>query len=126
MSLFDGNACTWFEIPTVDFDRATEFYETVLDMSLRVLPGAYACSMFPNVAGRVGGCLVSRPHAKPSANGTTVFLNVDGKLDACVKRAEKLGSTITVPRTQVPGNKSYFACLIDSEGNQIGLHSMEF
>ena len=26
MSKFDGNAVTWFEIPTADFERATKFY----------------------------------------------------------------------------------------------------
>ena len=35
MSKFDNNAVTWFEIPTTDFERATNFYESVLDVKLR-------------------------------------------------------------------------------------------
>ena len=28
------NAVSWFEIPTLDLDRATQFYETIFQISL--------------------------------------------------------------------------------------------
>ncbi len=82
--------------------------------------------MFPSGDGGVGGCIAHRAHSKPSADGSVVYINADGKLDASVKRAERLGARVTVPRTAIPGGFGYYACLIDSEGNHVGLHSREF
>jgi predicted enzyme related to lactoylglutathione lyase len=126
MSKFDNNAVTWFEIPTTDFERATNFYESVLDVKLRAFPGPEPCNMFPSQDGGVGGCIVHRTHQKPAADGSLVYLNADGKLDASLKRAEKLGVPILVPRTEIPGGFGYYACLQDSEGNHVGLHSTMF
>jgi predicted enzyme related to lactoylglutathione lyase len=126
MSKFDNNAVTWFEIPTTDFERATNFYESVLDVKLRAFPGPEPCNMFPSQDGGVGGCIVLRPSQKPTPDGALVFLNAEGKLDASLKRAENLGANIFVPRTEIPGGLGYFACLQDSEGNHVGLHSTCF
>ena len=68
---------------------------------------------------------MQRAQHKPSTDGTIVFLNADGKLDASLERATKLGATILVPRTEIPGGFGFFACLQDSEGNQVGLHSRQ-
>ena len=124
MSKFANNAITWFEIATTDLDRATKFYETVLDVPL--IPYGESSMVFPRGEDGVSGCLVYREVSKPSADGTIIFLNADGKLDVSVKRAEGLGAKITVPRTEIPGGFGFFACLIDSEGNQVGLHSTRF
>jgi hypothetical protein len=126
MSKFDSNAVTWFEIPTTDFERATQFYETVLDVKLRAFPGPEPCNMFPSQDGGVGGCIIHRAQQKPAAEGSLVYLNADGKLDASLKRAEQLGATVLVPRTEIPGGLGYYACLQDSEGNHVGLHSTMF
>jgi predicted enzyme related to lactoylglutathione lyase len=126
MSKFESNAVTWFEIPTSDFERATHFYEAVLDVKLRAFPGPEPCNMFPSQDGGVGGCIVQREHQKPAADGALVYLNAEGKLDASLKRAEKLGATVLVPRTEIPGGFGYYACLQDSEGNHVGLHSTMF
>jgi predicted enzyme related to lactoylglutathione lyase len=126
MSKFASSAITWFEIPAMDLERATKFYEQVLDMTLRPLPNGEPGKFFPVEEGGIGGCLVQRSLLQPSAEGSKVFLNADGKMDASLKRAEALGARITVPRTEVAGGFGYFACLIDSEGNQIGLHTRAF
>jgi predicted enzyme related to lactoylglutathione lyase len=126
MSKFENNAVTWFEIPTTDFERATNFYESLLDVKLRAFPGPEPCNMFPSQDGGVGGCIVLRPSQKPTPDGALVFLNAEGKLDASLKRAENLGANIFVPRTEIPGGLGYFACLQDSEGNHVGLHSTMF
>jgi uncharacterized protein len=125
MSKFETNAVTWFEIPVANFERATKFYETVLDAKLLPYPGGAPCSIFPLKDGGVSGCIVQREEHKPSADGTVVFLNADGKLDASLDRATKLGATVLVPRTEIPGGFGFFACLRDSEGNQVGLHSRQ-
>ena len=79
--------------------------------------------MFPVGQSGVGGCIVYRPQQKPAAEGTLVYLNVDGALDTVLERAEKLGSTVLVPRTEIPGGYGYYACITDSENTHIGLHS---
>jgi len=126
MSKFDCNAITWFEIPTADIARAQQWYEHVLDLTLQPLPNGEPGAFFPVQESGVAGALVQRTDAKPASHGTKVFLNADGKMDASLKRAEKLGARITVPRTEIAGGFGYFACLIDSEGNHIGLHTRAF
>jgi predicted enzyme related to lactoylglutathione lyase len=112
MSKFEGNATTWFEIPTTNMDRAVEFYETILDIKLQEWPGDEPYFIFPAAEGEVAGALVQRPGHQPSSNGAMIFLNVDGKLDA-----------VLLPRTEIPGANAFYACVLDSEGNHIGLHS---
>lgn len=123
MSKFEANAVTWFEIPTTDMTRARTFYQQLLDAQLREFPGDEPCFMFPVGDGGVGGCLVQRAQQKPTPDGTLVYLNVDGKIDAVLERAPQLGSAVIVPKTALPGSLGSYACVIDSEGNHVGLHS---
>ena len=123
MSKFESNAVTWFEIPTVNIERAASFYATVLDVTLRPWPGAEPCRMFPSGDGGVGGCLVERENQKPAADGSLVYLNVDGKLDQVVGRAQQNGGKLLVPRTAIDGGFGFYAVILDSEGNHVGLHS---
>uniref|UniRef100_A0A7V4XS46 VOC family protein n=1 Tax=Acidobacterium capsulatum TaxID=33075 RepID=A0A7V4XS46_9BACT len=123
MSKFERNAVTWFEIPTVNIERATSYYEAVLGMTLRPWPGAEPCRMFPVGESGVGGCLVERAAHRPAADGTLVYLNVDGKLDQVLERAQQNGGKLLVPRTAIEGGFGFYAVITDSEGNQIGLHS---
>ncbi|AEU34576.1 VOC family protein [Granulicella mallensis] len=123
MSKFEGNAVTWFEIPATDMQRAVHFYETLLDKKLCAFPSAVPYFMFPAEQGAVAGALIHSPLQKPTADGTMVYLNVDGQLDATLGRANTLGTTVLVPRTEIPGGFGSYACLLDSEGNHIGLHS---
>jgi predicted enzyme related to lactoylglutathione lyase len=123
MSKFNGNAITWFEVPTTDIERAVGFYETLLDRKLQQHPGDEPYFIFPAQEGSVAGALIQRPHQKPAADGTMVFLNVDGQLDEVLTRAHKIEGTVLLPKTQIPGGSGYYACVMDSEGNHIGLHS---
>ena len=123
MSKFQSNAVTWFEISTVEFDRATVFYESILATKLRPYAGPEPCNMFPVGEGGVGGCLVHRPEQKPANEGTLIYLNVDGKLDEVLARAPQYGGKVLVPRTAIGGALGFYAVLLDTEGNHIGLHS---
>ena len=123
MSKFNGNAITWFEDPTTDIDRAVGFYETLLGSKLINFPGGEPCFIFPHGDDAVAGSLIYRPHQKPATDGTMVFLNVDGKLDEVLTRAHAIEGTVLLPKTLIPGGYGYYACVRDSEGNHIGLHS---
>ena len=116
------NAINWFEIPCEDVNRATSFYETVLGTKMTRYGEDGAMAIFASERTGTGGNLVSRKYQKPGA-GTLVYLNCDGELDAVIARVSKAGGLILMPKTEVPGGHGHFACIRDSEGNHIGLHS---
>ncbi len=121
-----GNA-TWFEIPTTNFTRAITFYESVFGVSLNreTFGGPVEMAIFPSTGETdVSGCLVNDPDSKPNAQATTVYLNGGADLAVPLARVEKAGGKICVPKTELPANMGFFAVLLDSEGNRIGMHSM--
>jgi predicted enzyme related to lactoylglutathione lyase len=117
------NVINWFEIPAVDMDRATRFWEAVLQTKLKreASPGA-ELAIFPHGdAGEHGGALVRRG-GKPSQVGTCVYLDAKGDLDGAIERVQKAGGKVAVPKTDI-GPDGFFAIVLDSEGNAVGLHT---
>lgn len=120
-----SNAINWFEIPVTNMDRATRFYDTVLGVSLhREIFNGTPNAIFPGGEKAVRGSLVFDPKRKPTADGQLVYLNVTGKLDACLGRVTAAGGAVVLPRTHI-GDPGYIAILRDTEGNLVGLHSPE-
>lgn len=117
------NAINWFEIPCEDLDRATTFYETLLGAPMLRETMETPTAFFSAERTGTGGTLVKRPFQKPGRAGTMVYLNCDGELDAVLARVSVAGGLVLMPKTPVPGGHGHFACLRDSEGNHIGLHS---
>jgi uncharacterized protein len=117
-------AINWFEIPCEDLDRAAEFYETLLNVKLvRTELDENPMAIFSSEQTGANGNLVKRPFRKPGRGGTMVYLNCNGELDTVLARVPKAGGLVLMPKTPVPGGHGHFACLRDSEGNHIGLHS---
>ena len=116
------NAIAWFEIPVADMDRATRFYDAVLGTNLRreTFGGVTMAVFMPSKEG-VGGALIHDAKRKPAADGSLVYLDVAGKLDACVGRVTKAGGEVVLPRTDI-GDPGFIAIMRDSEGNLVGLH----
>lgn len=117
------HAINWFEIPCADLDRATAFYETLLGAKMRRPSPTEPMVIFPTDETGTGGTLVKRAFQKPGATGPMVYLNCDGDLDAVLARVSQAGGLVLMPKTEVPGGYGHFACLRDTEGNHIGLHS---
>ena len=120
------SGAVWFEIPCADLERAARFYETILDRRMKRDESADfgdPMRLFPAAPGGVGGALVKRSFRKPGGGGTMVYLNCDGELDAVISRVREAGGLILMPRTGIPGGRGAFACLKDTEGNHIGLHT---
>jgi predicted enzyme related to lactoylglutathione lyase len=63
-----GSAIAWFEIPSKDLDRATRFYEDVLDVKLKPdAMGPMKMSLFPADKGQPSGCVIHADGYRPSA-----------------------------------------------------------
>lgn len=120
------NALNWFELFVSDFDRARTFYARILNADLPVESGAPGGSMamFPfDMENGVGGCLTLSTEQKPGAGGTRVYLNVNGQLDTVLDRVTNAGGTILTGKTAIPPH-GFIAVIRDTEGNEVGLHSL--
>ena len=117
------NVINWFEIPVSDYERAINFYETVLDIKLhRENMNDIDYALFSEEEPAVAGALIKADFQQPSEHGSLVYLNVEGNMDAVVERAKALGAKVFFPKTHI-GDPGYIAHISDSEGNKIALHS---
>lgn len=122
------NAVGWFEIYVQDIDRAKAFYEAVFDQELESLepPGGelemWAFPMEPDSVG-ASGALVKMAGMPSGGNSTLVYFICD---DCAVeaKAAVKHGGKIFKDKFSI-GEFGWIALVYDTEGNMIGLHSME-
>lgn len=116
------NAINFFEIPSLDFDRAVAFYRDILGVEFHheVFMGTPS-AMFPASEAGAGGAIIFSS-VKPSADGAVIYLNANGKLREAIERVELAGGTVLLPVTAI-GDPGYIALILDSEGNRIGLHS---
>ena len=116
------NALNWFEIPVRDMDRAAAFYETLLGAKLkRENFGGMPYGVFPYEAPGVSGALVQDARREPG-QGTLVYLNATGELDAILSRAKSADALIVLPKTPI-GADGFIAIVRDSEGNHVGFNS---
>lgn len=127
----ESNIITWFEIPIVDTARAKKFYESILaiEMSTRSFPETkekltffpYDPKVIQATSGRVTGVLKESPTAKPSKDGTVVYINASPEIQFVLDKVKASGGEIIVPKTEM--NAGFIAIIMDSEGNKIGLHA---
>ncbi len=118
------NALSWFEIPAADLRRATHFYEAVLGRKLKSeTMGPQQLSVFAYEPPGVGGCLIAEDGYKLAASGTVVYLSVAG-LDEALERVGRGGGKVALPKTALPEGLGFFAHIVDTEGNRVGLHAL--
>lgn len=125
------NPVGWFEIYVQDMARAKAFYEAVFEGELSPLqnpdPAAFAdMEMWAFPADMEGygapGALVKMP-GFPSGAGTLVYFScVDCAAEA--SRAAAHGGEVVKGKMGI-GEHGYIAIVADTEGNLIGLHSMQ-
>ena len=121
------NALNWFEIPAKDILRSKEFYENIFSIEMPVNE-IYDTKMafFPweSNSGKATGALAESKDHIPGITGTIVYLNADPDLEQVLKKVEKAGGKILMAKTNI-GNNGFIAFLEDTEGNKVGIHSME-
>jgi predicted enzyme related to lactoylglutathione lyase len=122
------NAISWFEIPTVDLNRAQKFYEQIVEIQLVPLDTPQIkMRMFPleDMMG-IGGALVfNERFYKPSnSEGPLIYLNANPDVQIVLDRIEKAGGKIIVPKTLISPEHGHMALFTDTEGNRIALHAV--
>lgn len=116
----------WFEIPVADFDRAVRFYQTVLDIKLRIEDmGQMKLAVFPYPEEATGGALCRHPHYQPAAAGVFIYLDGGDDLAVPLARVEAAGGQVAMPKTLITPEIGYMGFFMDTEGNRIGLHSLK-
>ncbi len=130
-----SNPVVWFEIYVQNMERAKAFYEAVLAVKLEKMPAPSAeCEdmemwSFPadkNTAKTTyGACgmLVKMEGFPPGSGATIVYFGCeDCAIEAA--RATENGGCIFKEKMAI-GEHGFIALVYDTEGNMIGLHSMQ-
>ena len=122
------NPIGWFEIHVSDMDRATRFYEAVFQQTLNPLPSPDPQFEIRMLSGDMtmhgaNGALVKHPMKKPSTEGVLVYFSCE---DCATQQALAVehGGKIFKPKFSI-GENGFIAIIGDSEGNAIGLHSVQ-
>lgn len=122
----NNNPVGWFEIYVQDMERAKAFYEGVFGVQLAKLDSPeIEIWAFPMQAERYGapGALVRMPGFSSGANSVLIYFScTDCALEAA--KAESSGGKVEKEKFAI-GQYGYISLLIDTEGNMIGLHSMQ-
>ena len=127
----NGNPVGWFEIYVDDMERATKFYEGVfqvktdpLENADKMAPGL-EMQMFPGEMEKYGaaGAICKMDGVKAGGNSTMVYFSCD---DCAVEaaRISEFGGKLMQEKFSI-GEHGYIAIASDTEGNMIGLHSMQ-
>jgi hypothetical protein len=132
------NPVGWFEIYVQDMDRARRFYESVFQVKLEKLKVAeevttevadrhsqFEMWSFPSAMDSAGasGTLVRMEGVPSGGNSTLVYFMC---ADCAVEAGRVAQSGGRVQREKIAIGDYGFVCLVvDTEGNMIGLHSME-
>lgn len=125
------SSVNWFEIPVFDIARAERFYTAVLNASFApncaTSQQIQAMSIFAcnDSADSVTGCLIQGEGYAPATAGSLVYLNAEPSIDAALARVQRAGGAITLPKTALPPGLGFFAHIIDSEGNRVGIHALQ-
>lgn len=123
------NAISWFEIPVADFERAKKFYSVIFDFEMPVMPlgeGMMGFLLHDMQAGGIGGAIVYYPEIYiPSRTGPKVYLNGGKDLSVVLDRVEAAGGKVTRAKFLVAPGRGHVAGFMDTEGNEIYLHSPE-
>ena len=130
------NPVVHFEIYVEDMSRARAFYEALLDIKLEHMPSPSPTPemememwFFPMDKENgmsyygAGGGLVKMEGYTPGGGGTLVYFGCDGCAEQSA-RAVANGGSIHQHKMSI-GEHGFCAVVRDTEGNLIGLHSMQ-
>ena len=120
------NPIGWFEIYVQDMPRAKAFYSAVFGVQFEQLEGGelemWAFPMERDAPGSPGS-LVKMPGFPSGGNSTIVYFACEDCANEA-KRTAASGGKIFKDKFSI-GEYGFIALVTDTEGNMIGLHSMQ-
>ena len=127
--MLQANVPAWFEIPVTDIDRAQQFYEALLGISMKRqrYMGDTDQAVFPNGGpDHASGALVqaNAERTPAQAQGSLVYLSVSD-IRPLLARVSELGGEVLLPLTPISDTPVVIGHIRDSEGNRVGLASVE-
>lgn len=124
----DRNVVGWFELYVQDMERAKAFYQNTFQVALERLesPGVELWA-FPSPMGMdtpgCPGALVKMEGKDSGVGGTIVYFSCkDCAVEA--SRAVQNGGQVHKEKMSI-GQYGFIALVLDTEGNMIGIHSMQ-
>lgn len=122
------NSINWFEIPVLDFARATKFYTALFDAPINEMPSEMTGNKFryaflpADMENGVGGAIIESDGYSPAQTGVLIYLNGGDDLSLPLSRVEAAGGKVLIPKTSL-GPNGFMAQFTDTEGNKLALHS---
>lgn len=122
----NNNPVCWFEIYVQDVARARRFYESVFQVELQKINNPEIEMWgFPSAMEKYGACgsLVKMEGVCSGGNSTLVYFACkDCAVEAA--RVKQAGGSIFKEKMSI-GEYGFIVLAIDTEGNMIGLHSLQ-
>ncbi len=126
-----SNPVGWFEIYVQDMPRAKAFYESVFQGALEALmnpdpqgaPGLEMWAFPMSMEGSGAAGALVKMAGCPSGGSTLVYFSCE---DCAVEAARAAANGGEIFRGKMSiGQYGFIALVVDTEGNMIGLHSMQ-
>ncbi len=121
-----NNPVGWFEIYVQDMSRAKAFYEAVFATRLEKLESPeiemWAFPMQPDGTGSAGSLVKYEGYPSGSNSTLVYFTCADCAVEA--KRASENGGKVFKEKFSI-GQFGFISLVVDTEGNMIGLHSLQ-
>ncbi|MFD2255583.1 VOC family protein [Luteolibacter algae] len=119
------NPVGWFEIYVGDMERAKAFYEKTFDQSLERIPSPQLeMWAFPGECdgGGAAGALCKMEGKEAGVGGVIIYFSCE---DCAItsRKAIAAGGTMQLEKMNI-GDYGFISLVLDTEGNMIGLHSM--
>ncbi|MGI2259869.1 VOC family protein [Shewanella sp. GXUN23E] len=118
----------WAEIPVADMTRAVDFYRKHLGLTFKqeTMGGMEMAVVEQQEQQGAGMALVKCDMMTPSMQGSLVYLQVGKPVSRAVAILEQGGVEVLLPSMAIKdGECGYIAIFRDSEGNRVGLWSMD-
>ncbi len=125
----NNNPVGWFEIYVQDIERAKRFYEAVFEVKLEQLNSPpeikielWAFPMVKNGKG-ITGALVKKEGVLSGENSVLIYFMCEDCAFAAARVAASGGKIVQEKKSI--GQYGFISLVVDTEGNMIGLHSMQ-
>lgn len=116
------NSIVHFEIPADDVKRARKFYEKMFGWKITDPMKMDYWSVVTKEKGEEGingGLMPRKMPGQPFMN----YIAVDS-IDAFLKKVEKAGGAVVMPKTEIGQGIGWIAVFKDTEGNTMGFYQM--